>query len=111
MKVLTIISIFFCLMAGSVSSYSSEGVGFGEISDIRYRSEYINFKITDENGSNLCSQCGPDISGHASGKFCYIHKDNKNLLSLFLSSYAMNKKASLRVNSWKDCNVYEFHLN
>ncbi len=100
------------LLAGH--TYASEAFSAGEIKQVRYRSEYINFKVISTNSSgasvNGCEQCGPDVSKYAGGGFCYIHKDKKNLISLFLSSYAMGKTTGGRISSWDDCNVYEFHL-
>lgn len=112
-NIIVALSIF---ILNTLPSYvaASEAIAIGEINQIRYRSEYVNFKViyTDGNGvkTNRCAQCGPDVSKYSAGGFCYVHKDKKNLMSLFLSTYAMSKKVSGRVSSWDDCNIYEFHL-
>ncbi|BEU01289.1 hypothetical protein OAG1_00890 [Agarivorans sp. OAG1] len=94
---------------------ASEAIQEGEISNIHYRNEYLNFKVqhTNSNGEivNSCEMCGPDISGHANGGFCYIDKTDQNLITLFLASYMNNKQVSARVESWSNCKVYDFRID
>ncbi|MDO6685563.1 MULTISPECIES: hypothetical protein [unclassified Agarivorans] len=114
MKSLILKALTLCVFATPFVE-ASEAIQEGEITNIHYRNEYLNFKIqhNDSNGNviNSCETCGPDISGHANGGFCYIDKADQNLITLFLSSYMNDKPVSARVESWSNCKVYDFRID
>ncbi|WP_163133779.1 hypothetical protein [Agarivorans sp. Alg241-V36] len=114
MKSLLISAILFSTSIVPVAG-ASEAIQEGEISNIHYRNEYLNFKVQHTNSSgeavNSCEMCGPDISGHANGGFCYIDKNDQNLITLFLASSMNNKQVSARVESWSNCKVYDFRID
>lgn len=105
----TLLIILMSLTATTV--VASEAIGTGKIEQVRYRGEYIQFKVMDSGNVNRCGQCGPDASGYAGGGYCWVHPDSKVLVSLFLSAMAMDLTVSGRVGSWDSCKLYEFHLH
>ena len=91
------------------STWDTEAIGAGRITDITYREAYVIFRVVGDAG-NHCAPCPADPGNYGIGQRCWIPASEQVLTSMVLVAKSQAKTVRARVRDWTNCEIYQFTI-